>query len=100
VVSVSGVTRIKDRYGQMAKGRAAALEVRRNRACAKATELSPIIADIQAAGVTTPHAIAKALNARGVPTVTGKGKWEHKGVRRVLAQLKPQNASAPTVQGT
>jgi hypothetical protein len=82
------MTRIKDRYGQMAKGRAAALEVRRKRAYAKATELAPIIAEVQAAGVTTLTGIAKALNARGVPTVTGKGKWQHAGVRRVLAQLE------------
>ena len=84
------MTRLKDRYGWMAKGRAAALELRRNRAYAKATELAPIIAEIQAAGLTTPHAIAKALNARDIPTVTRKGKWEHKGVRRVLAWLGAQ----------
>ena len=79
---------VKDRYGQIAKGRAAALEVRLKRAYARAIELAPIIAELRAAGVTMPHALAKALNARGVPTVTGKGKWRHLGVSRVLARLE------------
>jgi len=28
-----------------------------------------------------------ALNARGVPTATGKGRWEIPQVRRMLARL-------------
>ena len=38
--------------------------------------MAPIIAKIKARGVTTLHGIARALNARGVRTATGKGKWE------------------------
>ena len=90
------MTHIKDRYGQIAKGRLAAMEVRRKRADAKATELEPIIAEIRAAGITTPYGIAKALNDRGVPTVLGKVKWRRWGVLRVLARLKAQGSAAPT----
>jgi hypothetical protein len=90
------MTGIKDRYGWMAKGRLAAMEVRRKHADAKATELEPIIAEIRAAGITTPDGIAKALNARGVPTVRGKVKWRRLGVLRVLARLKAQGSAAPT----
>jgi len=46
---------------------------RQDRAAQHATELAPIIAELRAAGVTSLYSIAKALNARGVPTATGKG---------------------------
>jgi hypothetical protein len=78
---------VKDRYGWIAKGRLAAMEARQRQANAKATELEPVIAEIRAAGVTTPYGIAKALNARGVPTVKGKAQWRELGVKRVLARL-------------
>jgi hypothetical protein len=61
---------------------------RKDRAERHAAELAPIIAELRAAGVTSLYSIAKALNARGVPTATGKGKWQDIGVRRVLARLK------------
>jgi hypothetical protein len=81
---------IRDRYGWIAKGRLASMEVRQKEADAKATELEPIISEIRAAGITTPYRIAKELNARGVPTVKGKALWREKGVKRVLARLKSQ----------
>ena len=60
----------------------------RARANARAAELAPIIAELRAAGVTSVYGIAKALNARGVPTATGKRQREAVQVRRVLARLK------------
>jgi hypothetical protein len=63
-------------------------DARRARAIARATEVAPIVAEIQAAGVTSLHGIARALNTRGVPTATGRGTWEAPQVRRVLARLK------------
>jgi hypothetical protein len=48
---------------------------------------------MQAAGVTSLRGIAKALNERGVPTATGKGKWEAMQVGRVLGRLAPASAS-------
>jgi hypothetical protein len=41
------MTRIKDRYGQMAKGRMASLELRQKRARARATELAPVIVAVR-----------------------------------------------------
>jgi hypothetical protein len=41
-----------------------------------AADLGPVIKAVQAAGATSLRGIAKALNERGVPTATGKGKWE------------------------
>jgi hypothetical protein len=43
----------------------ASLETRQARADARATNLAPLIAELQAAGVTSQRAIAKMLNARG-----------------------------------
>jgi hypothetical protein len=42
---------------------------------------------------TPAGAAAKALNERGVPTATGKGKWEAMQVGRVLGRLAPASAS-------
>ena len=77
----------KPRAARTIKARMAAEQVRTARSDARAAALAPIIAKIQARGVTTLHGIALALNARGVRTATGKGKWEAVQVRRVLARL-------------
>ena len=55
------------------------------RAYARAAEVAPIVAELQAAGVSSLNGIARALNERGIRTATGKGKWEAVQVRRVLA---------------
>jgi hypothetical protein len=46
-----------------AKGRAAASQIRRKQANARAAELAPIIARLRASGVTSLYGIAKALTA-------------------------------------
>jgi hypothetical protein len=50
----------------------ASLETRQARADARATNLAPLIAELQAAGVTSQRAIAKVLNARGVLNPKGR----------------------------
>jgi hypothetical protein len=45
------------------------------------------------AGVTSLRGIAKTLNERGVPTASGKGKWGHTQVERLLGRLAPASAS-------
>jgi hypothetical protein len=70
------------------KSRAAAVEAHRKQADARAAEVAPIIAGLWAAGVTSTGDIAKALNERGVRTLTGKGKWRAAQVRLALARLK------------
>ena len=54
---------------------------------ARATDLAPTIAELQAARTTTLQGIAAALNARGVPTPRGQGQWHPMQVRRVLARM-------------
>jgi hypothetical protein len=62
-------------------------DARRVRADAAAADLAPVIAELQAAGVTSLRGIATALNERGIPTVAGSGRWYHKQVARLLARL-------------
>jgi hypothetical protein len=61
--------------------------VRTARADARAADLAPTIADVQAGGARSLRAIAAALNRRGIPTATGRGEWCGLQVRRVLARL-------------
>jgi hypothetical protein len=65
--------------------RKAASEVITKRAKARAADLAPTIADLQAAGATSLQAIAAGLNERGIPTARGTGTWSATQVMRVLA---------------
>jgi DNA invertase Pin-like site-specific DNA recombinase len=56
------------------------------KAKAKATDLAPIISELQAAGCTSFQAIADGLDARRIPTALG-GSWSRTQVARVLARL-------------
>jgi DNA invertase Pin-like site-specific DNA recombinase len=68
-------------------GDAQAKGVKTNRAAADAfaANVLPIVRQIQAAGATTPRAIAAALNARGIRTARG-GAWHDSTVRNLLAR--------------
>jgi hypothetical protein len=65
----------------------ASLEARKARANRTAAELAPIIAELQAAGITSLKGIAAALEERHVPTPRGSGHWRATQVARVLARL-------------
>jgi DNA invertase Pin-like site-specific DNA recombinase len=65
-----------------AKGRAAVVAG----ANARAADLAPTLASIQAAGIKTLRGIAEALNARSIPTARGAGRWSAVQVGRVLAR--------------
>lgn len=56
------------------------------RAVARAADLSPILAELRAAGVTSLGGLARALNDRGIPAARGKD-WSPMQVSRVLARL-------------
>src|SRR4051812_40091300 len=58
-----------------ALGNAASVAVRAARARERAADLMPIICNLEAAGIVGVHAIANALNDRGIPTVRG-GRWQ------------------------
>jgi len=58
-----------------------------SRAKARADDLAPLIAELEAQGITSLGAIAKALTERGVPTAKGK-TWSAVQVSRVRSKLK------------
>jgi hypothetical protein len=57
------------------------------RANKRAADLAPILAELQAAGITSQKGIAEALNERGIRTARGSGRWYHPEVGRLLARL-------------
>ena len=61
--------------------------VRQARAVARATALAPVITELRAAGITSWRRIAAALNERGVPTPSGRGRWHQTQVGRLLKRL-------------
>jgi hypothetical protein len=65
----------------------AAARARIARAVAKAVDVAPIVAELQAAGVTSLNGIATALNARGVRTPRGRSRWYASQVARLLKRL-------------
>lgn len=66
--------------------------VQREAANSFALRLAPIIAALQAQGVTTTRAIAQALNARGERTARG-GEWQSATVARIINRLKAEAAA-------
>ena len=68
------------------KGNGAALEAVKAGAAERASDLAPIVADIQAGGATSLPAIARELNERGIVTARG-GVWHPSSVRNLLARL-------------
>jgi hypothetical protein len=70
-----------------AKARAKGPRVMAARARDRAVDLAPILAELQANGVTSLHGLAAALNERGIPTASGAGQWQATSVSRLLARL-------------
>ena len=71
------------------EARAAARQVIVAPAEARARALSPVIAEIRAAGVHSYNGIAAQLNARGIPTARG-GRWAATQVRDIVLRLSNQ----------
>jgi hypothetical protein len=69
----------------------------RAKADAHALNVLPIIQELQSTGVRGQRALARALNARGVPTAFGFSKWYHHTVRNLLlrAEAISQRKQAP-----
>jgi DNA invertase Pin-like site-specific DNA recombinase len=67
--------------------RKASAAVVKARAKAFAADLAPLLADLEAQGVTSHNGIARALTAQGVLTSRGASAWTAAGVKRVLALL-------------
>jgi DNA invertase Pin-like site-specific DNA recombinase len=71
-----------------ARMRKLSAEALRERTDARASDLAPIIKELQAGGATSLRAIAAGLNERGIPTTRG-GEWSSPQVMRILERLDP-----------
>ncbi len=74
---------ILSRRGEQAQASAKGVTSNRTAADRFATNVVPVIRDIERAGVTTLQGIADALNARGIRTAQGR-QWYATTVRNVL----------------
>jgi hypothetical protein len=75
------------RPGPTPQARDAGSRANMARADARAIALAPVIAEIKASGITTPTAIAAALNKRRIRTVRGHRFWMTSQVRKLLDRL-------------
>jgi DNA invertase Pin-like site-specific DNA recombinase len=66
------------------QGNVHSAEVRHELADQRASSLMPVIERLRADGVTSAQGLARALNDEGVPTVSGRGRWQAVSVLRVL----------------
>jgi hypothetical protein len=80
------------------QARAAGGQAGRVQADVRAAALAPVIAEIQASGITTPYAIAAALTARGIPTARGHRFWLAGQVRSILDRLDRLSATGAAVR--
>lgn len=72
-----------------AAGAARAAAERTRRSAARAADLAPILAEVEAAGAASLRAVADGLNARGIPAARG-GRWTPTQVRRAQLRLAGQ----------
>src|SRR3954451_23659374 len=70
-----------------AEAREISRKARRGASEAPAADLAPVIAELQATGVTSLGGLARGLSERGIPTARGSTKWTPVQVSRVLARL-------------
>jgi hypothetical protein len=75
------------RPGPTPAAREAARKTGAARADARAVNLAPVIAEIQASGITAPYAVAAALMERGIRTAHGHRFWSFAQARDLLARL-------------
>lgn len=75
------------------KAREMAAEALQRRANARASDLAPIIRELQAAGKVSLRAIAEGLNEAGILTPR-KGKWSAVQVQRLLSRIQQRQTSA------
>jgi Recombinase len=83
----SGVVPLTDRGLITQKARAAAHRQLSAQANGRAARLFPIVAELNAAGITSMRGIAAALDERGIPTARG-GPWSPAQVQRLMKRLR------------
>lgn len=82
-----GNTIYGDRVIMPASARLASARAVNKRVRDRADDIAPVIWELQAAGKTSLRAIAEGLNAAGIPTARGHGKWSAVQVSRLLENI-------------
>lgn len=78
------------------EARATGRAVRTEQANARAADIGPLIAELQATNAgQSLRALAKALNARCIPTARGEGQWNAPQVARILKRLSAPRREHP-----
>ena len=80
-----------------ARAREVSRRVRQAQADARAVDVAPILAELQAAGVHSLAGLARGLSARGIPTARGAAAWSSVQVSRVLTRLAQSMTVLPFV---
>lgn len=65
----------------------AGVMARQKRAAARAADIAPAIQQLRADGAESLGAIARGLNAAGVPTASGRGQWSASTVGKMMERL-------------
>jgi DNA invertase Pin-like site-specific DNA recombinase len=76
-----------DRVVMPASARLASARAVNKRVSDRADDIAPVVWELQAAGKTSLRAIAEGLNAAGIPTARGHGKWSAVQVSRLLENI-------------
>lgn len=76
-----------DRIARLKAAHPVSVASRRARADARIADLAPVVRDMQAQGVVSLPALARALTERGIPTARGKAVWSPMQVSRVLERM-------------
>lgn len=74
-------------YVPGADDREASLQTRQSRAAARGADLAPVVARMQADGVTSLNGLARALTEAGIPTARGASAWTPSQVKRLLSTI-------------
>ncbi|WP_084673898.1 recombinase family protein [Methylobacterium sp. WSM2598] len=78
--------------------RAAGRATRTAKANARAAQVSAVIAEIRASGITSAGGIARALTERGIPKARGSTVWRTSDVQRILARLDVEVGDPATLR--
>jgi DNA invertase Pin-like site-specific DNA recombinase len=69
------------------EAREASLSVRARKARQRASDLAPVLSELESRGIVSLNALAKTLNEMGIPTARGQGQWTAAQVARVKARI-------------
>jgi hypothetical protein len=71
-----------------------------DRADSRAASLAPILTQLRASGVTSSGALAAALTARNIPTLSGRESWSAARVQHLLKRIARLDEDAASSRKT